>query len=307
MTNVALIFPGQGTQAAGMGKNFYDSSDEAKQIFDDADAILKNGLTDVVFNGPAEKLTSTAYCQPAILTMSVAALKVFETSEKFKNISVRYTAGLSLGEYAALVACGALSFENTLRLVERRSTFMEEATKLSRGKMAAIIGLDKEVIVKVCEETGAQVANFNSPQQIVITGHAEKVEAACQKLSAAGAKSVVPLDVSGGFHSSLMKPAADKFVHELANVDIASPRCPIISNINAQPTSDPAAIRGNLAKQITGSVQWVDTINFIAKQGVENFIEIGPGKVLKGLLRRINPQLKVYNIENPADIDALPF
>lgn len=307
MAKVALIFPGQGTQAVGMGKSFYDNSAEAKQVFDSADAMLKNGLTDVIFNGPAEKLTLTAYCQPAILTMSVAALKAVETSEKFKNISVQYTAGLSLGEYAALVACGALSFENTLKLVERRSTFMEEATKLSQGKMAAIIGLDKEVIVKVCQETGAEVANFNSPQQIVITGHADKVEAACQKLSAAGAKSVVPLDVAGGFHSSLMKPAADKFDQELAKVDIRTPRCPIISNIDAQPATEPKAIRENLAKQITGSVRWVDTINFMAKQGIENFIEIGPGKILKGLLRRINPQLKVYNVENPADIDALPF
>lgn len=307
MAKVALIFPGQGTQAVGMGKSFYDNSAEAKQVFDSADAMLKNGLTDVIFNGPAEKLTLTAYCQPAILTMSVAALKAVETSEKFKNISVQYTAGLSLGEYAALVACGALSFENTLKLVERRSTFMEEATKLSQGKMAAIIGLDKEVIVKVCQETGAEVANFNSPQQIVITGHADKVEAACQKLSAAGAKSVVPLDVAGGFHSSLMKPAADKFVQELAKVDIRTPRFPIISNIDALPATEPKAIRENLAKQITGSVRWVDTINFMAKQGIENFIEIGPGKILKGLLRRINPQLKVYNVENPADIDALPF
>jgi len=307
MAKVALIFPGQGTQAVGMGKSFYDNSAEAKQVFDSADAMLKNGLTDVIFNGPAEKLPLTAYCQPAILTISVAALNAVETSEKFKNISVQYTAGLSLGEYAALVACGALSFENTLKLVERRSTFMEEATKLSQGKMAAIIGLDKEVIVKVCQETGAEVANFNSPQQIVITGHADKVEAACQKLSAAGAKSVVPLDVAGGFHSSLMKPAADKFDQELAKVDIRTPRCPIISNIDAQPATEPKAIRENLAKQITGSVRWVDTINFMAKQGIENFIEIGPGKILKGLLRRINPQLKVYNVENPADIDALPF
>jgi len=305
MTKVALIFPGQGTQVVGMGKAFYDSSTEAKQVFDLADAVMKKDLRDCVFNGPMEKLTTTAYCQPAILTTSVAALKAFEKSPKFANVQVCFTAGLSLGEYAALVACGALSFEDTVRLVERRSTFMEEATKLSVGKMAAIIGLDKDTIVRICQETGAEVANFNSPQQIVITGHADKVVAACEKLTAAGAKSVVPLEVAGGFHSMLMKPAEEKFRAELAKAKLATPRCPLISNINAKPSSDPTVIRENLAKQITGSVQWVDTVNYIAAAGVENVIEIGPGKVLKGLIRRISPQLKVHNIETPQDIDAL--
>ena len=307
MTKVALIFPGQGTQSVGMGKHFYETSSDAKAIFNRADAILKKDLAKIIFEGPLEKLTSTAYCQPAILTVSVAALKVFEQSEMFKKVSVSFTAGLSLGEYAALTACGALSFEDTLKLVERRSAFMEEATKLSKGRMAAVIGLDKSVIIKICQETGAEVANFNSPQQIVITGQADKVEAACAKLTAAGAKSVVPLEVSGAFHSSLMKPAAEKFAQELKGVKLSSPRCPLISNINAQPVTSSETIRENLAKQITGSVQWVDTVNFLAGQGIENFIEIGPGKVLKGLIRRINPQVKVHNVENPSDIDSLPF
>jgi len=235
MTPAALIFPGQGAQKVGMGAEFFQSSSAAKAIFDEADAIMKNGLSDVIFNGPQEKLTLTAYCQPAILTMSVAALKAFQNHPKFQNLSIKFTAGLSLGEYGALVASGALSFADTLKLVERRSFFMEEATKLNHGKMAAIIGMQKDAVVKICNDTGAEVANFNSPEQIVITGHASKVEAACEAFKAAGAKSVIPLDVSGAFHSTLMKPAADKFFTELPKVKINTPSIPVISNVDAVP------------------------------------------------------------------------
>ena len=163
MISVALIFPGQGAQFVGMGKEFYESSPEAKTIFDTADRVLNNGFKDVVFNGPAQKLTSTAYCQPGIFTFSIAALKAFEAHPKFKNIVPKFTAGLSLGEYSALAAAGALSFEDTLRLVSKRAVLMEEATKASAGKMAAIIGMDKEKILEICKQTGAEVANFNSP------------------------------------------------------------------------------------------------------------------------------------------------
>ncbi len=307
MTNIALIFPGQGAQKVGMGAEFFQSSSVAKAIFDQADGILQNGLSDVIFNGPQEKLTATAYCQPAIFTMSVASLKAFEAHPKFKNVQVKFTAGLSLGEYAALVASGALSFADTLRLVERRSFFMEQATKVNDGKMAAIIGLEKDTVTKICQETGAQVANFNSPEQIVITGDALKVEAACEKLKASGAKSVIPLDVSGAFHSTLMQTAADHFVGELAKVKITSPHFPILSNVDAAPTTDTALIQKNLGLQITSSVQWVASVEKMAALGVEDFVEIGPGKVLKGLIRRINPGLRVHNIEKPSDIDSLIF
>ncbi len=307
MTSIALIFPGQGAQKVGMGVEFFQSSSVAKSIFEEADGILKNGLSNVIFNGPQEKLTTTAYCQPAILTMSVAALKAFEVHPKFKNVQVKFTAGLSLGEYSALVASGALTFADTLRLVERRSFFMEEATKVNYGKMAAIIGLQKDIVTKICEETGAEVANFNSPEQIVITGDAIKVEAACEKLKTSGAKSVIPLDVSGAFHSTLMQPAAKNFVHELAKVKINAPHIPLISNVDAHPSFDPSIIQKNLGLQITSSVQWVDSVEAMAKEGIEDFVEIGPGKVLKGLIRRINPALRVHNIEKPSDIDALSF
>lgn len=307
MTKVALIFPGQGAQKVGMGVEFFQNSAVAKAVFDQADAILKNGLTDVILHGPQEKLTATAYCQPAILTMSAAALCAFCAHPKFKNVDIKFTAGLSLGEYCAVFAAGALSFEDTLRLVERRSYFMEEATKITSGKMAAVIGLNKDVVLQVCQQAGAQVANFNSPEQIVITGHADKVEIACEQLKVAGAKSVIPLDVSGAFHSTLMQSAADKFVLELAKVKISAPRLPIVSNVDAIVSSDPFVIQRNLGLQITSSVQWVKSVETMVNEGVEDFIEIGPGKVLKGLLRRINSALRVYNIEKPADIDLLPF
>jgi len=290
-----------------MGKEFYDHSPAAKAIFDEADKILGSDLTQTIFNGPPEKLTITAYCQPAIFTFSIAALKAFEVHSKFKNISLQFTAGLSLGEYSALVAAGVISFADALRLVEKRSFFMEEATKTAKGAMAAIIGFDREKLKLICSKTGVEVANFNSNEQIVITGHAEKVQAACALINQEGAKAVIPLDVSGAFHSTLMKPAAEKFAKELVNVTIADSKIPVVSNVIGKPAAGADAIKNNLARQITSSVQWVASIEHITAQGVGYFIEIGPGKVLKGLLRKINPALKVYNIETPGDIDALPL
>jgi len=288
-----------------MGKEFYEASEAAKAVIDQADAVMANGLKATMFNGPVEKLTATAYCQPAIFTMSVALLKAFEAHPKFKEVTPKFAAGLSLGEYSALAAAGALSFEDTLELVRKRSALMEEATRQSAGKMAAIIGLDKEKIIGICAQTGAQVANFNSPQQIVITGHADKVVKACELIKAAGAKTVIPLEVSGAFHSSLMKPAADRFAPEVAKVKIKTPEFPVLSNVDAVPETDPAKIGINLTSQITSSVQWVATINYMAQNGIGHFIEIGPGKVLTGLLRRINKELKGFNIERPEDIEKL--
>jgi len=304
MTNVALIFPGQGTQKVGMGKELFDSSPSAKAVFDEAEKIVP-GLLSVIFEGPEEKLTSTAFCQPGILTVSVAALKAFESSPQFKNIKPLFTAGLSLGEYSALAAARALSFADTLRLVCKRAAFMEEATKREQGKMAAIIGFDKNRLDEICHQTGAQVANFNSPEQIVITGHAAKVEEACRIIEKEGAKSVIPLDVSGAFHSTLMQPAADKFKEELAGVEISSPQIPVITNVTARPQNTPEDIRKNLALQITSSVQWEGTVRHIAAAGVTTFVEIGPGRVLRGLIRKTDAALKTFNIQSPADIEAL--
>ena len=305
-TKVALIFPGQGAQHPGMGKEFYEISPEAKAVFSAADTVIP-GLSDVIFNGPAEKLTSTQYCQPAIFTFSVAALKALEAHPKFKNITPSFACGLSLGEYSALVACGALSFEETLRLVERRSFFMEEATKLKKGAMAAVIGFDKDKLIEICRQTGAEVANFNSPDQTVITGEAEKVAKASEAIQAAGARRVIALDVSGAFHSRLMRPAVAKFEAELKKAALKTPRFPILSNVDAKPETDPERIRRNLALQITSPVQWVDSTRAIAAAGVTTFLELGPGNVLKGLIRKIDPQLSVQNIAKPEDIEKLNF
>jgi [acyl-carrier-protein] S-malonyltransferase len=303
--NVALIFPGQGAQKVGMGQEFYQSSPEAKAIFDEADKICSNSLTKVMFEGPEETLTLTAYCQPAILTMSMAALKSFQAHPKFKNISVKYTAGLSLGEYSALSASGAVSFADTLRLVQKRSSFMEEATKEAKGAMAAVIGFDKSKLIEICQRTGAEVANFNSHEQIVITGHADKVNLAIESIKAAGGQKVIPLTVSGAFHSILMTNAAHRFAQVLKDVSIAPTEIKVITNVNAQPQESADVIRQNLAKQIIASVQWVGCVEYMIAQGITEFIEIGPGKVLKGLIRRINSSITVHNIEKPADLEGL--
>lgn len=306
MTNVALIFPGQGAQKVGMGKEFYDASPEARKIFDQAESIIGSGFKQIIFEGPQEKLTSTAYCQPAILTMSVAALKAFEAHPKFKNVNVRFAAGLSLGEYSALAAGGVLSFEETLKLVMKRAAFMEEATKEAKGAMAAVIGFDASKLKGICGQTGAQVANFNSKEQIVITGDAEMVATACEAIKAAGGK-VIPLEVSGAFHSTLMKTAALEFKGVVAGSSPIPGDINVISNVNAQPHTIPTEIRKNLVAQITSSVQWVASVEYMMSHGVIDFIEIGPGKVLRGLIRKIDANARVVNIEKPADIDGLVF
>ena len=307
MVDVALIFPGQGAQAVGMGKEFYDGSAEAKAIFDQAQDTLDNDLLDVIFNGPQEKLTLTSYSQPAIVTFSVAALAALKESSKFQNINPKFTAGLSLGEYSALIASGAFSFEDGIRLVERRGAFMEEACDINKGTMAAVIGFDKDKLKEICEQAGAQVANFNSPAQIVISGGIQEVEKACELIKEAGAKTVIPLEVAGAFHSSLMSSAVDKFKAELDKITINSLALPVVSNVKAIAETDPKAVADNLSKQIISSVLWEDSVRFMASQGITDFIEIGPGRVLKGLIRKIDSSLKVHNIQTPEDIENLPF
>ena len=299
-----------------MGKEFYETSPQAKSVFDAADKVIQ-GLSSVLFNGPAEKLTSTRYCQPGIFTYSIAAYEALKAHPKFKSIHPKFACGLSLGECTAVCAAGALSFEDALKMVERRATFMEEACRLKKGAMAAVIGFpakggsasggDKDALMAICKETGAQVANFNSPDQIVITGEAANVEAASVKIKEAGAKRVIPLDVGGAFHSSLMRPAVPKFEAELNKFIFKPPQFAVVSNVDGRPSIDPKQTHQNLAKQITSSVQWVMSVENIARAGVKTFLEIGPGTVLKGLIRKINPELIVYSIQKPNDLDVLPF
>jgi len=307
MKNIALIFPGQGAQKVGMGKEFYDSCPAARTVFEKANAVLGVDLMHIIFNGPEEKLTATAFCQPAIFTMSMAALAAFRASDKVNGVSVKYTAGLSLGEYGAMYAAGVLSFEDSLKLIQQRGAFMDEAAKASSGKMAAVIGFDKDKLVAICREAGAEVANFNAPDQIVITGRAEAVLKATELLTAAGCRKVIPLDVAGAFHSSLMRAAADKFTGVLSSAPLQVTDIKVIANVNGRPQETAEDIRGNLARQIHSSVQWVDSVTFMAAQGITDLVEIGPGRVLKGLIRKIDPALNVHNIQTPDDITALPF
>ena len=307
MKDVALIFPGQGAQTVGMGKAFYDSVPSAKAVFEKAQSALGNDLLDVIFDGPQEKLTQTSYSQPAIVSFSMAALAAFKESPKFKDINPKFTAGLSLGEYSALIASGAFSFEEGIRLVERRGAFMEEACSINKGTMAAIIGFDKDKLKEICDQVGAQVANFNSPVQIVISGGVAEVEKACVMIKEAGAKTVIPLEVAGAFHSSLMAPAVDKFKTELDKITINPLSIPVVSNVKAVGEIDPGAVADNLPRQIVSSVLWEDSVRFMVSQGVADFVEIGPGRVLKGLIRKIDRGLTVQNIETPEDIEGLVF
>ncbi len=303
MGKVAFIFPGQGAQCVGMGKDFYEGFAVAREVIDQADEILGNGLKQVMFGGLEERLTETAFCQPALLAVSIAAMRVIQ--EQNPSLEPSFVAGLSLGEYSALAASGALDFSATVRLVERRGALMNEAAALRKGGMAAVIGLEADQVAEACRQAGAEVANFNAPDQTVITGEADKVAAASAILTGLGAKRVIPLAVSGAFHSSLMVPAADRFRPILDGTMFGDARVPIVSNVDAAPVSEAGRIRENLARQIVSSVQWVKTIEFMKAQGVVEYIEIGPGKVLKGLLRRIDRDLAVKTIERVEDLSSL--
>jgi [acyl-carrier-protein] S-malonyltransferase len=307
MRSIALIFPGQGAQKVGMGQELYNTVPAARAVFEKANQVLGEDISRIVFEGPEDKLMSTAYCQPAIFTMSMAALEAFRASDKSRNVSVKFTAGLSLGEYGAMCAAGVISFADTLKLIQKRGAFMEEAVRANPGKMAAIIGFDKDKLVAICQTAGCEVANFNAPDQIVITGKIDAVTKACQLVTEAGGKKVIPLDVSGAFHSSLMRPAAEKFAEALKGFELKSTDVKVISNVTGAPQLSADEIRQNLPKQIYSSVKWVDSVTFLSAQGITDLVEIGPGRVLKGLIRKIDPALNVHNVQVPDDIAALPF
>ncbi|MBU1913160.1 MAG: ACP S-malonyltransferase [Candidatus Omnitrophica bacterium] len=302
MIKICYIFPGQGSQYVGMGKDLYDNSPEAKNIFDQAEKILPElNLKKLCFEGPIEELTQTANSQIAILVTSIAALKAFGPRPQ----ALGCCAGLSLGEYSALVACGALGFSDAVKLVRRRGELMEQAAKNNPGTMASVIGISVEDLRDVCKATGAEIANLNSPGQIVISGKIESVQKVMALAEQKGAKKAILLNVSGPFHSSFMKEASEEFKKELDKIKISSPKISIVSNVTADYEKIPEEIKENLVKQLCSTVRWEESVIKISQSGCSTFFEIGPGKVLKGLLRRINPGLTVYNIENTEDIKNL--
>lgn len=292
--NAFFAFSGQGAQTVGMGKDLCEAFPAAKAVFDKADEVLGYSLSSICFEGPAEKLTETRFCQTAIYTMSCAALAAFR--EKYPEIRPVACAGLSLGEYAALFAAGAFSFEDGLQLLQQRAELMDEACKAACGGMASVLGGDVEVIAEVCAACGIDVANYNCPGQIVISGAADKVKEACAELANRGFRKVIPLTVAGAFHSRMMAGAGEKLASVLANAPVSMPEVPVFQNFTGEVPADVAELKSNLAKQVAGSVRWESCVRKAAELGADTMIEFGPGAVLTGLLRRTIPEMNKINI-----------
>lgn len=299
---IAFLFPGQGSQAVGMGKDLYDNYTAAKNVFDTADIILGKNITTLCFEGPDEDLKQTVNTQPSIVTMSIAAL---ESLKSQLDISVDYVAGHSLGEYCAMYAAGVMSLETTLKAIQKRADLMG-ATK--GGAMAAVLNASEEALnesLKEASEVGyVDVANYNSPAQVVITGDEKAVAKAGELLLAKGARRVVPLAVSGAFHSKFMENAGHEFEKFTADLDLSNAEIPVITNVDAEPTTSADDFRVKMPKQIYSSVHWTQTIQKMAADGVDIFVEIGPGKVLAGLNKKIVSEAKVYNVFDKASLEA---
>jgi len=307
---LALLFPGQGSQEVGMGADAARRSDAARAVYDAADEALGFAISRLCFEGPEEDLRRTEIQQPAILTTSIALLRMLE-KEAPLPVAPAFVAGHSLGEYSALVAAGAVSFQDAVRLVHARGRYMQEAVPEGRGAMAAVLGLAAEEVDRACgevaRETGRVVsaANFNSPQQTVIAGEASAVELACARSRERGARRTVPLPVSAPFHCALMAPAADKLGLELDGVEFRDPRPPVVTNVEAQPNSRADRIASLLRSQVTAPVRFTDMIATLASLGVTHFLEIGPGRVLAGLVGRIERTLARASLTSTADLDEV--
>lgn len=286
----AYVFPGQGSQFPGMGKDLYDQYRIAKILFESANKILDFDIAKIMFEGTKEELKQTRVTQPAIYIYSVIVTKIM--GSKFQPDAL---AGHSLGEFSALAAAETISFDSGLKLVSQRAEAMQKACDIKDGTMAAILGLEDEKVVEICEQTHGSVvaANFNCPGQLVISGSVTAVESACESIKAAGAKRAILLPVGGAFHSPLMKPAKIELANAIKNTDFSTPICPIYQNVVAEAVTDSLAIKKNLVAQLTASVRWTQTIEKMVAHGIKNFIEVGPGKVLQGLIKKINQETNI--------------
>ena len=289
----AYVFPGQGAQFVGMGKDLYENSELGKELFDRANEILGFNITELMFNGTDEDLRQTKVTQPAIFLHSVILAKTL--GDDFKPEMV---AGHSLGEFSALVANGALSFEDGLKLVSQRATAMQKACEIEPSTMAAIIGLDDETVVRICSEIEEIVvpANFNCPGQLVISGSMKGIEVACEKLKEAGAKRALPLKVGGAFHSPLMEPARVELEEAIKNTKFSTPTCAVYQNVNAKPVTDPEEIKKNLVAQLTAPVRFTQTMLNMIADGASSFTEVGPGKVIQGLVKKVDRKMETAGV-----------
>ena len=293
----AFVFPGHGAQFVGMGKDLYENNALAKELFDKANEVLGFKITDIMFNGTDEELKQTKVTQPAVFLHSV--ISALCMGDAFQPDMV---AGHSLGEFSALTAAGALSFEDGLKLVHARALAMQKACEKAPGTMAAVIGLPDETIEQVCEEVSTEgnvviPANYNCPGQLVISGNEDAINTACEKLTEAGARRALPLPVSGAFHSPLMQPAKDELQAAIEKTEIHAPKCPVYQNVDAKPHTDPAEIKANLIAQLTSSVRWTASVQNMIADGADDFTECGPGKALQGMIGRIDKTVAAHGIE----------
>jgi [acyl-carrier-protein] S-malonyltransferase len=303
MKRIAILFPGQGAQLVGMGQDLAEAFPAAQALFDRASAVLGYDLAQVCFEGPMEKLTQSCYAQPAIFITSLAVLEALKAAKP--GIQFAAAAGLSSGEWTALHLAGVVGFEDTLKILEVRGQAMQAACEERPGTMMSVIGADPALLAKIAQETSVEQANFNSPEQTVLSGTKAGMDAAEAALKAAGVRKAIRLNVAGAFHSSLMASAAQKLEAALAGVAFHAPQLPVVSNVTGQFHTSPDEIRQLMVRQVTGSVQWVASVQRLQAEGVQGFLECGPGKVLTGLVKRIDKQAALYNISDRSSLEAV--